>query len=286
MEKIGNNTLWSFVSDHPEIKRVRNPVLRRDPGHFVKTYFELAAKIAELQFHNRDHVILFRGQSADYPSSKGGSMLKASIFRHASSQSFSLALLKRRFKRLEIAERYLVDRYNEQQLLGRERIMRHRILRWSVLQHYEVCDTPLLDVTNSLRVAASFASHHNSSDAFLFAIAVPNLSGAITASSEAGMQIVRLSSACPPNAIRPHVQEGYLLGEYPEIVGPDQSGKYSYYEMDFGRRLLGKFRFKPTGEFWHSENYTMASEEALYPKQRRDPMLLLTREIKEDLPSL
>ena len=267
MEKIGNNTLWSFVSGNSKIKRTPNPTLRRDRGHSVKTYFELAAKIAELQFYNRDHVILFRGQSSDYLTSKGASTLKASMFRRSPEDKFSKALLDRRFKRLEIAERMLVDQYNLDKLLGRERITRHRILRWSVLQHYEVCDTPLLDVTNSLRVAASFASLQDTPEAFVFAIAVPNLSGAITASSEAGMQIVRLASACPPNAIRPHVQEGYLLGEYPEIVGPEQSGIYNYYEMDFGRRLIGKFRFDPSGDFWHSDNYTMATEEALYPKK-------------------
>ena len=44
-------------------------------------------------------------------------------------------------------------------------------------------------------------------------LGVPNLSGAITASAEAGLQIVRLSSVCPPSAVRPHIQEGYLLGD-------------------------------------------------------------------------
>jgi len=28
---------------------------------------------------------------------------------------------------------------------------------WAILQHYGVCDTPLVDLTHSLRVAASFA---------------------------------------------------------------------------------------------------------------------------------
>ena len=39
-----------------------------------------------------------------------------------------------------------------------DRLRRQRILRWSILQHYEICDTPLLDVTQSIRIAASFAS--------------------------------------------------------------------------------------------------------------------------------
>ena len=56
-----------------------------------------------------------------------------------------------------------------------------------------------LDVTHSLRVAASFASHENDTDeAFVFVFGVPNLSGAVTASSEAGLQIIRLSSVMSP----------------------------------------------------------------------------------------
>jgi hypothetical protein len=49
----------------------------------------------------------------------------------------------------------------------------------------------------------------------LYVIGVPNISGAISASAEAGLQVIRLSSVCPPSAIRPNVQEGYLVGEYP-----------------------------------------------------------------------
>ncbi len=114
---------------------------------------------------------------------------------------------------------------------------------------------------------------------------VPNLSGAVTASSEAGLQIVRLSSACPPEAVRPHLQEGYLLGEYPEIADFEQNAHYEYWEMDFGRRLVAKFRYNPT-TFWHSKNFPPASEEALYPKEHRDSLLSLAAQIKHSLASV
>jgi hypothetical protein len=80
---------------------------------------------------------------------------------------------------------------------------------WAILQHYEVCDTPLLDVTNSLRVAASFATNNPAAEGpVLYVLGVPSLSGSITASSEQGLQIIRLSSICPPEARRPYFQEG------------------------------------------------------------------------------
>ena len=83
--------------------------------------------------------------------------------------------------------------------------------------------------------------------------------------------------------MRPHLQEGYLLGEYPEITDFEQNAKYRYYEMDFGRRLVAKFRFDAT--LWSSPNFPPASEEALYPKERRDRLLNLTKEVSESLTS-
>jgi hypothetical protein len=183
---------------------------------------------------------------------------------------------------LREAEAKLVTRYTDERFLGFDRLRRHRILRWAILQHYEVCRTPLLDVTQSLRIAASFASIDETSEAFLFVLGVPNLSGAVTASSEASLQIVRLSSACPPEAVRPHLQEGYLSGEYPEIVDFEQNAQYSYYEMDFGRRLVAKFRFDPK-TLWSSANFVPASKEALYPKEHRDRLLALTQELQASL---
>jgi hypothetical protein len=68
------------------------------------------------------------------------------------------------------------------------------------------------------------------------------------------------------------------LGEYPEIANFEQNAKYSYYEMDFGRRLVAKFSFDPTS-FWSSSNFPRASEEALYPTEKRDRLLHLTNEV-------
>ena len=198
----------------------------------MRSFFELATKVAELQFRNRDRVLLFRGQSGDYRNAQANTTLKPTLLRPDGQGNPSAATLIARFERLERAERELVARYATSGFLGVERLRRHRILRWAILQHYEICATPLLDVTHSLRIAASFASLRESSKAYLFVLGVPNLSGAVTASAEAGLQIVRLSSVCPPSAVRPHIQEGYLLGVYPDLVDYAQKENYDHYEMD------------------------------------------------------
>ncbi|MBC8031711.1 MAG: FRG domain-containing protein [Pyrinomonadaceae bacterium] len=241
--------------------------------------------MAELQFRNREHVLLFRGQAQDHRDRGGNGIttLRPSIFRgnqHSPSTVPGEVEITRRFKALDRAERELVDRYmNEPQFVSdheeTNRLKRQRILRWSILQHYEVCPTPLLDVTQSLRIAASFPSHRSNETVFLFVLGVPNLSGAITASAEAGLQIVRLSSVCPPSAVRPHLQEGYLLGEYPEIDRYEQKAHYRVKEIDFGRRLVAKFRFDPKS-FWKGDTFPRITRNAFYPTMSRDPLCVIT----------
>jgi hypothetical protein len=285
VEKIDTRAIWSYFDETDKAAESSNSKIRHARGHTVSSYFQLAKKIAELQFLNRDHVLLFRGQKSDYKTTKGNSMLAASLFRRNSARLPSQRLLEKRFSVLKQAEDLLVQKYTEERFQGFERLTRYRVIRWAILQHYEVCRTPLLDVTHSIRNAATFASRNNdTNEAYVFVLGVPNLSGAVTASSEAGLQIVRLSSACPPEAVRPHLQEGYLLGEYPEIADYEQKAHYPYYEMDFGRRLLAKFRFDPSPKaFWKSKNFPPAAEEALYPREHRDRLLALTQEIKASL---
>lgn len=207
-----------------------------------------------------------------------------SLLRSHNGLSPSPDTLIARFKKLERAERYLIAAYEQKELEDVDRLRRQRILRWSILQHYEVCRTPLLDVTHSVRIAASFAtgSAIDDGEVYVFVLGVPNLSGAITASAEAGLQIVRLASACPPSALRPHIQEGYLLGEYPDMAGYNNKENYTHYEIDFGRRLIAKFRFSPK-TFWDKSVYfPVVEHEALYP-DGDDPLFTLAQGVKKRL---
>lgn len=281
METIGGKELWSFVDGAKGARKLACSEVRAAQGHRVRTFLELARKVAELQFRNRDHVLLFRGQRGDFRNRAGNSSLKPTLLRDPAGRRVALA---ERFARLAKAEKELARRWETAGLLGKERLGRHRILRWSVLQHYEVCATPLLDVTHSLRIACSFASLEAAGDdeVFLFVLGVPNLSGAVTASAEAGLQIVRLASVCPPSAVRPHLQEGYLLGEYPELDAYEQKQRYDAWEVDFGRRLVAKFRFRPSA-FWKDADFPRVSREALYPSAERDELVALAERVRASL---
>lgn len=82
--------------------------------------------------------------------------------------------------------------------------------------------------------------------------------------------------------MRPHIQEGYLLGEYPEISGTDERENYFPYEMDFGRRLVAKFSFAPAS-FWKNDNFPQVRKSALYPSEQNDPLFQLALGVKKQL---
>lgn len=274
MRRIEDHKVWGFFDDETkEAKELAPDRVRKGFGHTVESYLDLAARIAHLQYHNPDYVLLFRGQGTDYKSKDGFSLLKASIFRLASERRLPTEeMIEKRFKRLERAERALLDIYLQSGLPDEQDLRRYRILRWAILQHYEICLTPLLDVTQSLRIAAAFACLNNrSTQGYVYAFGVPNISGGITTSAEAGLQIVRLASACPPSASRPHLQEGFLLAQYPDISTTTQSLEYKYLEMDFGRRLIAKFKLNPQS-FWGSNTFMLRMRTEIYPEPSLDPL--------------
>ena len=286
MDTIGKQELWSFVATSPTASRVTSVQIRKGDGHKVASFVELASKVAEIQYRNRDHVLLFRGQTGDYKNRLGHSTLKPTLFRPGTGGMLpDGGILMSRFEKLQRAEQILAAEYAAANLIDVGRLKRHRVVRWSILQHYEVCTTPLLDVTHSLRIAASFATHGATSEVFIFVVGVPNLSGGITANDGAGLQTIRLSSVCPPSALRPHIQEGYLLGEYPEMSAYAQKELYAHYEIDFGRRLVAKFRFNPKS-FWRDDTFPLVSHEALYPTPDRDPLNKLAQTVASHLLAL
>ena len=281
METIGKQKLWSIATSGKAIE-TSCTAIRKSTAASASDYLDLARQVSELQFLNRDFVLMFRGQAQDYRNKSRNTTLKPSLFRAGREGLVpKKETLEKRFEQLRKAEAILVKTYAATGFGGKTLLQRQKILRWSILQHYGVCHTPLLDVTHSLRVAASFASEGALEEAFVFVLGVPNLSGAVTASAEGGLQIVRLASVCPPSAVRPHIQEGYLLGEYPEMSGVDQKEHYTNFEIDFGRRLIAKFRFEPKS-FWKGATFPPMTREALYP-DATDPVFLIAKSIKDQL---
>jgi hypothetical protein len=131
----------------------------------------------------------------------------------------------------------------------------------SVLQHYQVCSTPLLDFTQSIRVACSFALLDYPSDlAYVYVFGLPYLTNRISSNSEHDLVNVRLLGICPPQALRPYFQEGFLAGT--EDITNEYDRKV---ELDFNNRLIAKFSIPTDKSFWAKRDQSIPNE-WLYPQ--------------------
>jgi len=97
----------------------------------------------------------------------------------------------------------------------------------------------------------------------------------ISINSEHDIVNIRLLSICPPAALRPYFQEGYLAGT------PDVTTEFdSKTELDFRNRLIAKFAIPRAKGFWGS-GFDQIPESALYPKG--DSMLEMCASLKTEL---
>lgn len=249
------------------------PVWRVSPFP-ISTFRKLVEHVARLAYANRDQLLFFRGQNKDYQSKAGGTTLYPWIYRE---DALPIRELRHRFEMLDQAARLLADKFKTEDIEGHRELRRKRYIQWSILhQHSEVAATPLLDLTQSLRVACSFAQLRGTDSAcYVYAVGLPYITNRISINSEQDIAIVRLLSICPPSALRPYFQEGYLAGTTDVTFDFD-----SKTELDFRNRLIAKFEIPRAKTFWRG-GFEQIPETALLPK--RDKILDLCNELKAEL---
>lgn len=242
-------------------------------GYPVKTFRALVEITAALAYLNKDYLLFYRGQSTDHKSKSEKSSFYPSIYR---GDYLPKREIEHRFDILSEASHKLIDLLGKEKISGAPELRRKKYIQWSILQHYEVCGTPLLDFTQSLRVACSFAQQNNeSNEAYIYVFGMPYITNRISINSEHDLVNVRLLSICPPEALRPYFQEGYLTAT------SDVDSEYdSKSELDFNRRLIAKFRIPNNKRFWGS-NFSSIPESALYPQ--KDRFEKICNEIKLDV---
>ena len=248
------------------------PVARAD-AFPVSTFRELMEHVARLAYMNKDYLFFYRGQVRDYRNKAGASTFYPSIYR---GDRVSRTEIDLRFDILSSAARRLCDSLREARLEGYQDVRRRRYIQWSILQHYEVCPTPLLDLTHSLRVACSFAFlSSEKGDPYVCVFGLPYVTNRISVNSEHDIVNIRLLSICPPDALRPYYQEGYLAGT--DEITTEYDSKD---ELDFNNRLIAKFRLRRDRTFW-DKGFGVIPESALYP--RGDRVREICEHIKQEL---
>jgi hypothetical protein len=238
-------------------KKIEPNLMAGSDGYEVHSFRSLVELVAKIAYLNKDYLLFFRGQNIDHLNKVGKSTFYPAIYRDDYLRQRELDY---RFELLVGACQLLIKRFEDADITGTADLRRRKLIQWSILQHYEVCSTPLLDFTQSLQVAASFAQLGCDSEfSYVYAFGMPYLMNRISINSEHELVNIRLLSICPPEALRPYFQEGYLAGT------EDIENKYdSKSELDFNNRLIAKFRIRNSIKFW-STGLRALPKNALYP---------------------
>lgn len=243
----------------------------------VGSYERLVDLVAKIGYRNPQFSLLFRGQHADHYESNT-SLLFPSLWRHGP---------RGRRQAMQVSERWCTRLQGLSVLTsGDKRRLRAIPERpWAIIQHYSdvtACDTPLLDVTESLRVAASFATEgylgktkNANTHGVVFVFGFPAVREGTTISVEDGLILLRLASVCPQKARRPHFQSGFLAGTFPT------NGLGGKKHKTFALRMIGKLKISTAASFWDVE--CPLREQALFPRtdDLRDELQDLRDEIQQ-----
>ncbi len=247
MEKIGRK-IWTYLpdqGDRPVLAEVDE--VARSAGYEVSSYFDLVDRVAAIGYLNSRYRLFFRGQGTDYrirtrDGRTGVSSIYASLYR-SRGRSLPRAERLRRLEKLDWYTQALHRSFPGSSRWDRTRLRKFSEPSWALLQHYQVCDTPLLDISQSLHVASSFATlGKEAGDVYLYVLGMPDVAGALSYRPDEGVVLVRLQSVCPPAAKRAHRQEGYLVGQFPWEMR-------KYASLNWARRLVAKFVLR-VDSFW------------------------------------
>ena len=263
--------LSSLCDENINLKKTITSIVRENPIE-VSTFYDLIMEIAELSYKNPDVMLFYRGQNNNYTKTNIAT-LYPTIYRATNKSNINFD-----FKVLNEAAVKLIDALKADDRIDSEElkeIKKIKLLQYSILQHYEVCKTPLLDLTQSIKVACSFAILNNKNNiGYIYVLGLPYINGRISVDSEEYITNVRLLSISSSAAKRPFFQEGYLVQT--EFTS-DIENNIKMDELDFNRRLLAIYKFKNDQHFWGEE--IPISENALYPND--DIMKEICNKIKD-----
>lgn len=236
----------------------------------IETFHDLIMEIAELSYKNPDVMLFYRGQNNNYIKTKYAT-LYPTIYRSNSEKDINFD-----FDILEKTSTLLMTELEKDNNVDKEEIKelkKIKLLQYSILQHYEVCKTPLLDLTQSIKVACSFAILDNKDKTgYIYVLGMPYVNGRISVDSEDYITKVRLLSISSSSSKRPFFQEGYLVQtEFASNTDIEKG------ELDFNRRIVAIYKFKNTKKFWGSERPIEKGN--LYPEE--DTMKDICDRLKE-----
>lgn len=236
--------------------------IRACDGYPVTSFRQLINEVAKVTIWNKNYEMFYRGQSQDYKNNQSSygqyrtpkSIIYPTICR---PDIGSDGKMKYSIKKSQIIGRY--DNLSKMTRLFKNHFRNDPDeFYYALFQHYEAIATPLIDITQSLRVAASFAlSKSKSGYLYVFGLPYPNQS--ISHFMDLGITLIKLQNVVPINALRPRYQEGFLVGKYPFSARKTN-------DDDLANRMVAKFFIDDSKDTFWDDHFTHMPEEILYPK--------------------
>jgi hypothetical protein len=234
--------------------------IRITEGLPIKTFQDLVEEVAVVTLNNKNYEMFYRGQTHDYKDSQGifykdktpKTVVYPSICRPDKKED---GTYKASIRKSQIIKRY--EKMNKMIELAAGKYQRMDEFYLSLFQHYDVLPTPFIDITQSLRIAATFALR-KSATGHLYVFGLPYPNGSISYFTDQSIVLIKLQNISPRYAYRPRYQEGYLVGKFP--IRPTKDGG-----DNLARRLVAKFYLDNSrGDFW-DENFKPMPEKVLFP---------------------
>jgi len=250
--------------------------IRASKGYEVATFRQLMDEVANVTISNKNFEMFYRGQSQDYKNNqavyfkdrKAKSTIYPSICRPAKNVDGSL---KYSIKKSQVIKRY-DDLAKMIDIVRGKRSSYFNEYYYALFQHYDILPTPLIDITQSLRVAATFALRE-SQKGYLYVFGLPYPNQSISYYSDLGIVLIKLQNVVQTKAIRPRYQEGFLVGKYP--IRPTKTNG-----DDLANRMVAKFLVdNSNGKFW-DKYFQPMPEEVLYPQDDEVEKQLLEAKAK------
>jgi hypothetical protein len=260
---------WKNLEDTKRPARA----LASEPPYEVRSYRGLMDVIAFLSVMNKGLTLLLRGQMRDLEPIPTLAREHWSV--PETDQQVCLAADRAYYwDTLPVVENAVHELVETHKVPRWRPFAYRRFAQWALIQHYELWPTPLLDFTSSLRVAASFAFALNDEreEAYLYVIGVKRVQSDVMDDDRrpdayrGTWEAVRLNAVCPPDAQRPHAQEGFLLGR-PDVTSANLDG------ASIADLLVARIKMTNRGgdTFWDHPGFPILRRATLLPSRLRDP---------------
>lgn len=237
--------------------------VRSSEGYKIENFRDLIDQVALVTLNNTNYEMYYRGQTNDYLNNQSefysDRKKKSNVFpsicrperKEDGTYKYSIRkkIVSNRYK--ELFE--FIDFANKE---TKRKIPDETYM--ALIQHYEIMPTPFIDITQSLRVAATFALR-KSQRGYIYVFGLPFPNQSISYFIDMGILLLKLQNVVSVQALRPRYQEGYLVGNFPFSYSKSEHD-------DLANRMVAKFIIDNTNNNFWDEHFLPMPDDVLFPK--------------------